>query len=87
MDVCLRFAAKAEQPAVFVLNEDGSESLLNFSMEADELVIHRVTRQLILRRGRLSGHVVNKGFSGSGERSESGTVSPDVRRMGGAPRP
>ena len=78
----LRFAAKAEQPAVFVLNDDGSESLLNFSMDAGDVVIHRVVRQLIVRRGRLVGRIVNKGFTGTGERLESGTVSPTVERVG-----
>lgn len=80
----LRFAAKAEQPAVFVLNDDGSESLLNFSMEGDDVVIHRVVRQLIVRRGRLIGRIVNRSFSGSGERLESKTVAPDVKRFGEA---
>lgn len=83
----LRFAAKAEQPGVFVLNDDGSESLLNFSMDGDEVVIHRVVRQLIVRRGRLVGRIVNKGFTGSGERLESGTVSPTVERLGEGRRP
>ncbi|MDB6159568.1 MAG: hypothetical protein JWO04_3274 [Gammaproteobacteria bacterium] len=83
----LRFAAKAEQPAIFVLNDDGSESLLNFSMDADDVVIHRVVRQLIVRRGRLVGRIVNKTFTGSGERLESGTVSPTVERIGEERRP
>jgi type IV secretion system protein VirB9 len=83
----LRFAAKAEQPAIFVLNDDGSESLLNFSMDADDVVIHRVVRQLIVRRGRLVGRIVNKTFTGSGERLESGTVSPTVERVGEEGRP
>ena len=83
----LRFAAKAEQPGIFVLNDDGSESLLNFSMDGDEVVIHRVVRQLIVRRGRLVGRIVNKGFTGSGERLESGTVSPTVERVGEGRRP
>lgn len=83
----LRFAAKAEQPGIFVLNDDGSESLLNFSMDGDDVVIHRVVRQLIVRRGRLTGRIVNKSFSGSGERLESRTVSPDVERVGEGPRP
>jgi type IV secretion system protein VirB9 len=77
----LRFAAKAEQPGIFVLNDDGSESLLNFNMDGDDVVIHRVMRQLIVRRGRLVGRIVNKGFTGSGERLESGTVSPTVERI------
>lgn len=77
----LRFGARAEQPGIFVLNDDGSESLLNFSMDGDDVVIHRVARQLIVRRGRLVGRIVNKGFNGSGERLESGTVSPTVERL------
>jgi type IV secretion system protein VirB9 len=76
----LTFAAKAEQPAIFVLNEDGSESLLNFSMDEGDVIVHRVARRLILRRGHLAGCVVNKGYTGSGERLKSHTVSEDVER-------
>jgi type IV secretion system protein VirB9 len=83
----LRFAARAEQPGIFVLNDDGSESLLNFSMDGDDVVIHRVVRQLMVRRGKLVGRVVNKGFTGSGDRLESGTVSPTVERLGEGRRP
>jgi type IV secretion system protein VirB9 len=83
----LRFGAKAEQPGIFALNDDGSESLLNFSMDADDVVIHRVVRQLIVRRGRLVGRIVNKAFTGSGERLESGTVSPTIERVGEERRP
>jgi type IV secretion system protein VirB9 len=83
----LRFAAKAEQPAIFVQNDDGSESLLNFSMEGGDVVIHRVVRQLIVRRGRLTGKIFNKAFTGSGERLESGTVSSSVERVGEGRRP
>lgn len=83
----LRFAARAELPAVFVRNDDGSESLLNFSMDDGDVIIHRVTRQLILRRGQLTGCVVNKAFDGGGERLQSGTLSPEIRRDTQAPRP
>jgi type IV secretion system protein VirB9 len=76
----LRFGAHAELPAIFVRNEDGAESLLNFSMEEGEVIVHRVARQFVLRRGSLTGCIVNKGFVGSGERLESGTVAPHVQR-------
>jgi type IV secretion system protein VirB9 len=76
----LRFSPSAELPAIFVRSDDGSESLLNFSMEGRELVIHRLARHFILRRGKLVGCITNKGFTGSGERLESGTVSPQVHR-------
>jgi type IV secretion system protein VirB9 len=76
----IRFAPRSEQPAIFVKNDDGSESLLNFSIEEGDVVIHRVARQLIVRRGRLTGCIVNQGFGGAGERLDTHTVSPEVSR-------
>jgi type IV secretion system protein VirB9 len=83
----LTFAAKAELPAIFVRSDDGTESLLNFSMDAGDVVIHRVASRFIVRRGRLTGCVVNKGFVGSGDRLESGTITPAVTRERKEPRP
>ncbi len=83
----LRFAAQAELPAVFVRNDDGSESLVNFDVENGVVVIHRVARRFILRRGALTGCVVNKGYTGSGRRLASGTVAPDVERVRKEPVP
>lgn len=76
----LRFGGKAEQPAIFVRNDDGSESLLNFSMREGDVVIQRVVHRLILRRGTLAGCVVNRGYSGSGDRLPTHTISPEVKR-------
>ena len=83
----LRFAANADLPAIFVRNADGSESLLNFSMDAGDVIVHRVARQFILRRGKLTGCIVNQGFIGGGARLDSGTVAPNVERrvQGGVP--
>jgi type IV secretion system protein VirB9 len=83
----LTFAAKAEQPAIFILNDDGTESLLNFSMDEGDVIVHRVARRFILRRGTLAGCVVNKGFVGTGERSMSHTVSDQVERTVPGARP
>ena len=76
----LTFGSKTELPAIFVRGEDDTESLLNFSVDDGDIVIHRVAREFVIRRGRLTGCIVNKGFLGSGERLESGTVAPTVRR-------
>ena len=76
----LTFAANADLPAVFVSNADESESLLNFSVDAGDVVIHRVARRFILRRGKLTGCVVNQGYAGAGQRLESGTIDPNVER-------
>jgi type IV secretion system protein VirB9 len=83
----LRFAANSDLPAIFIRNEDGSESLLNFSMDAGDVIVHRVASRFILRRGKLTGCIVNQGFIGGGTRLDSGTVTPDVERrvQGGVP--
>lgn len=76
----LRFAPGAELPAVFVLNEDGSEAVVNFSVRAQEFIIHRVVPRLVLRRGKLRGCVVNRGYRASAHALPSGTISPDIER-------
>jgi len=76
----LTFSTRAELPAVFLRNEDGSESLVNFTVTNRDLIVHRVVRQLVLRRGRLVGCIVNKSYQGSGEHLDSGTVSSEVQR-------
>lgn len=81
----LRFAVNADLPAIFVRNDDASESLLNFSMDGGDVIVHRLAKRFILRRGKLTGCVVNQGFAGGGTRLESGTVAPEVeRRVQGA---
>ena len=76
----LTFSVNADLPAIFVRNEDDSESLLNFSVDAGDVVIHRVAQRFILRRGKLTGCVVNRGYAGGGKRLDSGTVAPNVER-------
>jgi type IV secretion system protein VirB9 len=76
----LVFGSRAEWPAVFVRNDDGTESLVNFTVTSDTLLIHRIARQFILRRGKLVACVVNRHFDGSGERLPSGTTSSSVER-------
>lgn len=77
----LRFQARSEFPAMFVQNEDGSESLLNFNVDDDEVVIHRVARRFVLRRGKLVGCVVNQSFAGGGARTPTHTNAPGVQRI------
>ena len=78
----IRFSQKGEVPAIFVRNEDGSESLLNYSIDAatGEVVIHRLASTLLLRRGRTVGCIVNRSYVGSGQRLPSGAAEPEVTR-------
>ncbi len=83
----LLFGPRAELPAVFVRNADGSEALVNFDMRGADMVIQRVARRFVLRRGKLTGCIVNRGFTGSGRRLTSGTLSPKVWRVTRRPVP
>jgi type IV secretion system protein VirB9 len=76
----MRFAPNTDLPAIFVRNADGTESLLNFSMDRGDLFVHRVAPRFIVRRGKLTGCIVNKSFAGSGLRLDTGTVAPEVLR-------
>jgi type IV secretion system protein VirB9 len=77
----LLFGAHTELPAIFALNEDGSESLVNFDVQAGRVVVQRVARRLIVRRGKLAGCIVDQAFTGGGERLSSGTIAPNVERV------
>jgi type IV secretion system protein VirB9 len=77
----LTFGARSALPAVFVLNAEGTESLVNFSMHQGVMVIERIAHRFVLRRGTLTGYIVNKGFTATGARLASGTISPGVERV------
>ena len=76
----LRFGLRQELPAVFLRNDDGTESLVNFTVDGSGMIVHRLSRRLIVRRGKLTGCVVNASFDSAGERALSGTVAPGVER-------
>ncbi len=77
----VRFGARQELPALFVHNDDGSESLVNFTIESGEVIVHRIARRFVVRRGQLVGCIVNQRFAGGGEELASGTLAPGVRRV------
>ena len=77
----LVFGAHTELPAVFASSADGSESLVNFDVQADRIVVQRVAPRLIVRRGKLTGCIVDRAFKGGGERLSSGTIAPNVERV------
>ncbi|HEX5460868.1 MAG TPA: TrbG/VirB9 family P-type conjugative transfer protein [Steroidobacteraceae bacterium] len=81
VETTLVFGAQTELPAVFASNEDGSESLVNFDVQAGRIVVQRVVRRLIVRRGKLAGCIVDRAFKGGGERLSSGTTAPNVERV------
>jgi type IV secretion system protein VirB9 len=76
----MRFPGAQEIPAIFTINADGSESIVNGAMKGDQYVVQITARRLILRRGKAVACVENRSYDAYGIPTPSGTVSPDVRR-------
>ena len=75
-----RFANNREVPAVFHVQGDGSEALVNVRMEGDLLVVDRVSRRLMLRAGQAVVGVWNEAFDPDGVPPTNGTTVPGVER-------
>jgi type IV secretion system protein VirB9 len=76
----LRIAGQRELPAVFQLQADGSERLVNTRMEEDLLVVDRVTRRLMLRAGHAVVGIWNEAFNLDREASTGATTVPGLER-------
>ncbi len=75
-----RFPGQREVPAVFHVQGDGSEALVNTRMEGDLLVVDRVSRRLMLRAGAAVVGVWNEGFDLDGVPLNQGTTVSGVER-------
>ncbi|MDD3465167.1 MAG: P-type conjugative transfer protein VirB9 [Candidatus Cloacimonetes bacterium] len=79
----LRFPGNHEFPAVFVVSRDKTESLVNTHIDPkapDVLVVHRVSRELVLRLGNSVVGIYNDAFDSIGLPPKDGTTIPGVRR-------
>ncbi|MDE0877294.1 MAG: P-type conjugative transfer protein VirB9 [Sphingomonas bacterium] len=76
----LRFPNRREIPAIFVVQPDGSESLVPFDVRDDFVVVHQIATQLRLRRGKLVLCIYNQGDPTYGVDHKTDTASPDVDR-------
>jgi type IV secretion system protein VirB9 len=76
-----RFPGNREVPAVFGVLGDGSETIVNSRMEDDLLVVHRVSRRLMLRAGMAVVGVWNEAFDLDGVPPDDGTTVPGLQRV------
>jgi type IV secretion system protein VirB9 len=83
----LRFPNAQEIPAVFIVNADRTESLVNGEMQGDHYVVQTTTRKLILRRGQSVACIENRSYDPRGVATPTHTTSPEVRRTIRAQRP
>lgn len=86
LQVHLKFRPQAELPAIYATSTAGEESLVNSHIEGDEIIVHRLAKRLVLRRGREVACVVNRGDGEHEQRADGGTLDPDVLRLTGGNR-
>ncbi len=76
----LLFSAANALPAAFVIEPDGTESLVDYHVEDDTMVLHRVVQRIVLRRGALVAGITNRSPSAPIQSSPTGTASGKVQR-------
>ncbi|MBQ9602140.1 MAG: TrbG/VirB9 family P-type conjugative transfer protein, partial [Neisseriaceae bacterium] len=76
----IQYADNRDLPAVYKINPDGSEMLVNTHIEEDVMIIHEVTEQLVLRLGNSVLGVQNKGYK-TGAYNRLKTNQPDAVRI------
>lgn len=77
----MRFPRNMAIPAIFNVLPDGTEAVVPYDVRGEFVVIHQVSRQLRLRRGRLLSCIWNNAFDQFGPDNSSGTASPVVERQ------
>ncbi|MBW8881564.1 MAG: TrbG/VirB9 family P-type conjugative transfer protein [Asticcacaulis sp.] len=75
----MRWPAGAETPAVYALNADNSESIVNYATRGDYMVIEQVARGFVLRAGDQKTTVYNDSYRVEG----LDALSPKPRQKGG----
>lgn len=81
--IYLTFTNNRDMPAVYSVDEQGNEALINTNViDGNTIVVQRLVRRLMLRKGVAVASVMNKSFDlGGGIDNTTGTVSPDVERV------
>ena len=79
-ETTFRFAGNREIPAVYIVNADGSESLVPKDVRGELVVAHAVGRAFRLRRGGEVLCIFNEAFNPVGVNHGTSTTSPSVVR-------
>lgn len=81
--IYLVFPDNRDMPAVYAVDEEGGEALVNTHViNGNTIVVQRMLKQLMLRKGMAVASLLNQSFDASkGRDNETGTVSGQVRRI------
>lgn len=81
--IYLTFSNNRDMPAIYAVDDQGNEALVNTNViDGNTIVVQRLVRHLMLRKGAAVASVINRSFDLSGGLDNtSGTVAPDVERV------
>ena len=79
--IYLTFSNNRDIPSIYEVNEFGEEFLMNSNVEGNTVIIHRMVKQLRLRRGNYVACLINRSFDlDGGKDNTTGTISSEVVR-------
>jgi type IV secretion system protein VirB9 len=58
-----RWPQAAETPAIFLLNNDGAESLVNYTVRNGYFIVEQVARRFVLRNGQAVTTLINDAWA------------------------
>ncbi|MGB7816289.1 MAG: P-type conjugative transfer protein VirB9 [Methylotenera sp.] len=78
----LAFSNNRDMPAVYSVDAEGKEALINTNVEGNTIIIHRVVPTLKLRKGGAVVCIRNNSFDlDGGADNSAGTIAPGVERV------
>jgi type IV secretion system protein VirB9 len=80
--IYLTFSNNRDMPAVYEVDAQDNEALVNTNVEGNTIIVQRMARKIVLRKGDYAVCIVNKAFSlDAGLDNTSGTIAPSVQRV------
>lgn len=79
-----KFAANVDMPAIYMVDAEGNESLINTTTKGASnniLMVHKVNPKFIVRLGNRALAVFNEAYDAQGVDNTTGTASPVVERV------
>ncbi|WP_425627979.1 P-type conjugative transfer protein VirB9 [Agrobacterium tumefaciens] len=75
------FPGNVRIPSIYTINPDGKEAVANYSVKGSDVEISSVSRGWRLRDGHTVLCIWNAAYDPVGQRPQTGTVRPDVKRV------
>ena len=75
-----RFRGNREFPTVYLRDSKGQDSLVNTTIKGDTILVQRIAKDYVLRKGNDVALVTNPNYDRIGIANETGTITPAVTR-------